>query len=66
MAHSNGDPLWVVPTKIAQESLPLGEMLKMSKQSVMSSRLQKQMVSPTKKPLHVSHSPSVATMSIDE
>jgi hypothetical protein len=39
MACSDGDPLWVVPTNIVHDSLPLGERHKLPKQSVMNSRL---------------------------
>jgi hypothetical protein len=41
MAYNDGDPLWVVPTKIAPKSLPMGERLRPSKQSAMNSRLPK-------------------------
>jgi hypothetical protein len=41
MDHSDGDPLRVVPTKIAPELLPLGERLRPLKQSAMNSRLPK-------------------------
>jgi hypothetical protein len=41
VARNYGDPLWVVPTKIALELLPLGERLMLSKQSVMNSRVPK-------------------------
>jgi hypothetical protein len=40
MARSNGDPLQVVPMKIAPESIPLVERLRPPKQSAMNSRPQ--------------------------
>jgi hypothetical protein len=66
MARSDGDPLRVVPMKTAHESLPLGERLKLMKQSAMNSWLPKKMISAREKPPHVRHSPSVVTPSVDE
>jgi hypothetical protein len=48
------------------ESLHMGERLRWLKQSVMNSRLPKQMVLPREKPMHVRHSSLVVTVSIDE
>jgi hypothetical protein len=40
------DPLHAVPTKMMLESFPMGERLRMSKQSAMNFQLPKQIVSP--------------------
>jgi hypothetical protein len=66
MARSNSDPLRVVPMKIAPESLPLVERLKLLKQLAMNSSQPKRMVLQREQPPHIRHSPSVATASIDE
>jgi hypothetical protein len=66
MARSDGDLLCVVPTKIASKWLPMGERLRLPKQSAMNSRLPKQTVSSRENPLHVRHSPLVETASVDE
>jgi hypothetical protein len=63
MAHSDGDPLWVVPMKMVPKSLHLGERLRPLKQSAMNSRLPKRTVSPREKPPHVKWSPSMAAAS---
>jgi hypothetical protein len=63
MVHSNGDPLRPIPTKKVSESFPLGERIRLSKQSEMNSSLPKRTVSPRVKPSQVRCSPSVATMS---
>jgi hypothetical protein len=55
MAHSDGDPLLVVPMKIASELPPLGERLRPPKQSAMNSRFPKRTVSIREKPPHVRH-----------
>jgi hypothetical protein len=66
MARSVGDPLRVVSMKIAPESLPLGERLKLLKQLTMNSRHSKRTVSPREKPPYIRYSPSVVTVSIEE
>jgi hypothetical protein len=66
MAYNDGDPLWVVPTKIAPRSLPLEEGFRPLKQSAMNLRLPKRTVSPRENPPHIRHLMSVATMSVNE
>jgi hypothetical protein len=68
VAYSHGDPLWVVPIKMAPESPPppLGERLRVPNQLAKNSRLSKQIVSTRVKPPHIRRSPSVATVSVDE
>jgi hypothetical protein len=66
MGPSGGDPVQVVPTKMAHESLPLGERLRLPKQSTNNSRPPKRMVLLREKPLHIRCAPSVAMASIDE
>jgi hypothetical protein len=66
MIHSDGDPLHLVPTKMAPESFPLRERLRLPMQSVLNSRPPKQTVSPRDKPLWVRRSPSVATTRVDK
>jgi hypothetical protein len=41
MVHSDGDLLRVAPTKMATESLPLGERFRLPEQSTMNFRLPK-------------------------
>jgi hypothetical protein len=67
MAHSGiGVPLRGEPMKVTPKSFLLGERFRLLKQSVMNSRLPKQIVSPREKPLHVKHSPLVEIVSADE
>jgi hypothetical protein len=67
MARSrHGGPLWVEPVVTASKPSPLGERLRPLKQSVMNSRLPKQMVSLMEKPPHDRHSTSAAMASTDE
>jgi hypothetical protein len=67
MARSgDSSPLWFEPMRAASESLPLGERLRLPKQSAMNSRIFKQTVSPWEKPPHVKCSPSTETASADE
>jgi hypothetical protein len=58
-------PLRVKPMKVVLESFLLEERLRPLKQSVMNSRLPKQMVSLREKPPHIKPSPSEDTTSTD-
>jgi hypothetical protein len=66
MLRSDGDPLWAIPMKMVPESVPLGERLRLPEQSAINSKLLKRTVLPSEKPLHVNHSLSVVTVSVDE
>jgi hypothetical protein len=66
MERNDGDPLRAILMKMTHELFPLGERLRLLKQSVMKSSPPKRMVSPREKPLQVRCSPSVVMMSIDE
>jgi hypothetical protein len=52
--------------KMAPESHPLGDRLKLPKQLTMNLRLPKQTVSLREKPLQVKHSQPVVMASVDE
>jgi hypothetical protein len=67
MAHSGDNGLlWVEPAMVASEMSLLGERLWSPKQSVVNSRLPKQMVSLREKPPHDRHSSLATTVSADE
>jgi hypothetical protein len=66
MVRSDGDPLQVIPMKIASESPPPGERLRQPKKSAMNSRLPKQTISPREKSPYIRRSLIVETMSMDE
>jgi hypothetical protein len=46
VVHREGDPLWIIPTKMASESHPKGERLQWPKRLATNSRLPKWMVLP--------------------
>jgi hypothetical protein len=64
--NGDGGPLRVEPMMAVSESSLLGERLIPLKQSMMNSRLPKQMISPREKPLYDRRSPSEVTVSADD